>query len=179
MTSEINQAVSGCFRRVQCSSVCFWALWICIYEWLRAYLSVYVCVCYVCLNVYVYVCMYIGYESVCKCMEGYVLSPVYKCVCAWMYVLAYVCACVYMCEGVYACGYAHICVYIWMCIYLHVYVDIYMCKCVCACTCMYMCVNVCISMYVCLSLSPVVFTQSHDVINWDWFRLMLILASQI
>lgn len=156
MTSEINQAVSGCFRRVQCSSVCFWALWICIYEWLRAYLSVYVCVCYVCLNVYVYVCMYIGYESVCKCMEGYVLSPVYKCVCAWMCVLAYVCACVYM---------------VYMLVGTRTYVYIYECVSICMCMWIYTCENVYAPARVCTCVWTCVFLCMFVYLSRQWYLL--------
>jgi hypothetical protein len=85
----------------------------------------YVCVVYVCMNVYecVYVCVHV---PVCACICTCVCVYVYKCV--WMCMCMYVCACTCMCVCMCVCLSA----YVYGCVW------VYLCMCVCACMCVCM-----------------------------------------
>lgn len=91
---------------------------------------VYVCMCYVCISVCVYV-----HVCICAsvCISVFMCVCVYVCTCVCMFVCVSVCACVCMCMCVCVCicVFTHICVcacvYIRVCLYAHLSVSVCMC----------------------------------------------------
>ena len=77
--------------------------------------NMYVCIMYVCMFMYVYVCLCMFmYVYVCLCMFMYV----YVCLCMFMYVYVCLCMFMFMFMFMYVCMYTYMYVYIYVCMYV-------------------------------------------------------------
>ena len=136
-----------------------------LYSYIRMYICVYLCACYVCIYVHVmcvsmcmlcvylcacYVCIYVHVMCVSMCMLCVYLCACYVCIYVHVMCVSMCMLCVYLC-ACYVCIYVHV-----MCVSMCM-LCVYLCACcvyLCACyVCIYvhvMCVSMCmLCVYLC------------------------------
>ena len=108
--------------------------WYAVYFWWSFDDKVECVYMYMCVCVFVYVCVYL-----CMCVPLGVC--VFVCVCVCVFV-PYVCVCVFVCVYLWVC--VRMCVRLYVCMCMCVYVHVFVCVCVCVrlCVCVFVCVCV-------------------------------------